>query len=1193
LPIAERWLNDVPLCGVRRYARSRKVLEFRILGPLEARGGDTPLSLGTPKQRAVLAYLLLHRNALVSSERLVQALWGERPPARAINTVQVYVSRLRKLLANETAHDVRIETVAGGYRLELEPGALDLDRFEALYEEGSAALQYGDTRAAAAKLEEALALWHGAPLADFAFQEWAEDEIRRLEERRLLCVERRLEAELEAGRHGDAVPELEQLVREYPLRERLRALLMVGLYWSGRQADALGAYRDARQTLRDQLGLEPSPELKRLEQRILRQEVDLAPPRATDGARGAPDQPDVGFIGRAHEVEVFDETYRAVAAGRPRMILLVGEPGIGKSRTAAEFARRAAGRGAEVLWGRCYETEGTPPYWPWVQAIRGYVRKADAHRLRGELSNGAVEVARLVPAVREQFPDLPPTVRAHGDPKQERFRVFDAIATFLRNASASHSLVLVLDDLHWADNDSLLLLEFVAHELGSGHVLIVGTYRDVDVSGRDPLFRTLAELTREQLVERLVLRGLSHEDVARLIRTAAGAETPLQLVEAIHARTGGNPLFVAEVARLLAPEQLAGGQDAMPSGPLFIPEGVRAVIQQRLDRLSEECNRALTIASVIGAEFSFVELHLLLDGVPEEGLLRVLEEALGARVLEEPAATPGRYAFAHALIRETLAEELSANRRARLHGRIAGVLEALYGDAAAEHAAALAYHFAEAATVVGPEKIVLYSGVAGERALAAHAFDEAVAHFERALEARADGAMDQEAARLLVGLVRAELGARELYELGPSLDRLCHAFAYYDDVGDQDHAVAVAIQQIPPVWEPTQIPQIVERALTFVPADSLDAGSLLSTAGWFLASHEGDRDAAATAFERSLAIARGHGDGALERRTLVTAAHAHYWHMEWQECRALGVQAIELALAADDQRTEMSAHEWPARVGAIEGDLPVAKRHAAAAVRLAQKLRERYELANAYMYSGWLYALEGDWAEARRFSNQALGLQPREPRNLSTRALLELQQGAAAEGEEYLAQLLDPARVTRWSLLEKFAMAGFIPMAGRVTQDSERIDLARETAEAALAATGMPPFMRLYGRLGLAFIAVERADAALAQEQYAAFLSQRGTAVMMAGVAVDRLLGLLASVLGHQQMAFAHFEDALAFCERAGYRPEYAWAAADYAECLRSGGDPGADDRADILDGRAAAAAHALGMKPLVDRISSRDTGRG
>lgn len=246
-------------------------MEFRILGPVAAADGDRQITLGGVKQRSLLALLLIHRNEAVSTDRLVDELWGERPPETAQKTVQVYVSHLRKLLG-----DGRIETHGHGYALRVEDGELDLDRFEALVERA----RQEEPPAAAATLREALSLFGGEPLQDLAYEPWAQTEISRLQELRLAALEERIDAELALGRHARLVPELEALVREQPLRERLRAQLMLALYRSGRQADALETHRQGRALLDERLGLEPGPDLRELEQRILRHDPSLAAPAA-------------------------------------------------------------------------------------------------------------------------------------------------------------------------------------------------------------------------------------------------------------------------------------------------------------------------------------------------------------------------------------------------------------------------------------------------------------------------------------------------------------------------------------------------------------------------------------------------------------------------------------------------------------------------------------------------------------------------------------------------------------------------------------------------------------------------------------------------------------------------------------------------------------------------------------------------
>ena len=258
------------------------------------------------------------------------------------------------------------------------------------------------------------------------------------------------------------------------------------------------------------------------------------------------------FVGRQREMGDLKACLEDALSGRGRLVTLVGEPGIGKTRTAQELATYAGLRGAHVLWGRSYEEQGVPPYWPWVQAIRSYVRERDPDQLRSEMGAGAADIAEVVSDVRERLPGLPAPLQL--EPDQARFRLFDSIAAFLKTASQRQPLVLVLDDLHWADQPSLMLLQFVARELGGARLLVVGTYRDMELSRQHPLAEALGELTRERLFQRVLLRGLDQEDVGRFIEMASGVTPPLALVTSVYTQTEGNPLFVTEVVRLLVQE---------------------------------------------------------------------------------------------------------------------------------------------------------------------------------------------------------------------------------------------------------------------------------------------------------------------------------------------------------------------------------------------------------------------------------------------------------------------------------------------------------------------------------------------------------------------------------------------------------------------------------------------------------------
>jgi DNA-binding SARP family transcriptional activator len=477
-------------------------VEFRILGPLEVEGAAGPIDLSGSKQRALLAILLLNANEVVHPGRLIDLLWSDGPPSDAGKALQIHVSRLRRALAPDEV----VQTRPGGYLVAADADSFDVPRFEALASRGRSLLAAGDAASARERLAEALALWRGAPLAEFAAEPFAGAETARLEELHAGVVEDRVAADLALGGGAALVPELEALVARHPLRERLRELLMLALYRAGRQAEALQAYRDARAALVEELGIEPGRKLQDLEQAILRQDPSLE--ARTQDAR--PGRRAAGtFVGRDREVDELSTALDDAAAGRGRLFLVSGESGLGKSRLADEVASRAKDAGLRVLWGRSAKDEGAPPYWLWSQALR---------------------------PLAAELPELDTT--KSGD---ARFRLFVDVASALRAASNAQPLFLVLDDLHHADEPSLLLLDFLAGELPEMHVAVVGTYVDDEAT---PL--PLAALAAHSAHHRLRLRPLTVADVERFVELAGAEEAD---AAELHAETGGNPRLVWQRVR--------------------------------------------------------------------------------------------------------------------------------------------------------------------------------------------------------------------------------------------------------------------------------------------------------------------------------------------------------------------------------------------------------------------------------------------------------------------------------------------------------------------------------------------------------------------------------------------------------------------------------------------------------------------
>jgi len=353
------------------------------------------------------------------------------------------------------------------------------------------------------------------------------------------------------------------------------------------------------------------------------------------------------------------------------------------------------------------------------------IRETRAETLREQLGTGASDLAQLLPELRELFPDLPEPASLESE--NARFRLFESVSLFLRRAAKSAPLVVVLDDLHAADEPSLLLLQFLVRDLGDSRLLIVGAYRDVDPSPTDPLTAVITELVREPVSKSLALGGLGERDVARFIELVAGEAPSDEMVDAIQEEAEGNPLFVGEIVRLLATE---GGLDrGRPR--LRVPQSVRDVIARRLRHLSDDCNHVLVLASVLGREFGLQTLARAAS-ISYDELLDRLDEAMAARVVSDVPGAPDRSRFAHLLIRDSLYEGLTAARRVRLHRSAVEALEELHGDDPGQHLTELAHH-----SVAGSDfaKGRLYAQRAGDRALALFAYEEAARLYQTALEA--------------------------------------------------------------------------------------------------------------------------------------------------------------------------------------------------------------------------------------------------------------------------------------------------------------------------------------------------------------------------------------------------------------------------------------------------------------------------
>src|SRR5215470_703841 len=689
-----------------------------------------------------------------------------------------------------------------------------------------------------------------------------------------------------------------------------------------------------------------------------------------DRPRAAP-----ALVGRDGELGELLAGLDDVVSGSGRLYLLAGDPGIGKSRLADEVAARARDRGVKVAWGRCWEAGGAPAYWPWVQSLRACVRGLGSEELRSHLGAGAPFVAQIVAEVAEVLPDvrLPPPIEAEGG----RFRLFDAVAAFLRNAGGMQPLMLVLDDLHAADAPSILLLRFVARELGDARVMVLGAYRDIELDRGHPLAVALAELSREPAARHLRLPGLTEADVGRLIQQTAGVMPGEGMVAAVHRYTDGNPLFVGEVVRLLAAEgRLERAGD--PAGlRLAIPEGIREVIWRRVARLPEECARMLGLASVFGRDFSLRPLEGL-SGVPASELLDVLDESIATGMVAAVPGAPGRLRFTHALIRDTLYEGIPAGRRVRLHRRAGEALETLYAQDLGPHLAELAHHFFEAAAGGDVGKAVSYAGQAGQRAIGLLAYEEAARLFRMALAALGPGQSseeDQARCRLLLGLGDAltrmgeRQAAREELRLAAGLAR---QYGMAEELGQA--ALGYAGFRFERGASDRHMIPLLQEARAML-AEKQGAGPVRARVLADLAvalrdqPDRGPRDALS---REAVALARALDDPPTLGYTLACRLNALMGPGDPPGRLAIAEELRAVARAVQDKPLEGGAEHHRAMVFLLVGRIAEHREALDAAERLAAEVGEPVGRWLAAVVQAKLALLEGRFADAEALAESAL-----------------------------------------------------------------------------------------------------------------------------------------------------------------------------------------------------------------------------
>ena len=1182
-------------------------LEVRVLGPVEVVYDGRAVEIGGAKARALLARLLIDRGLVVPVDRLVDSLWEGHEPGAEI-ALRSTISRVRKRLREAGAPDV-IMTRAPGYILDISAEATDVIRFESLVADGRRQLARRRPREASRLLDEAEGLWRGAAYSEVQNEPFARAEARRLEELRLSATETRIDAGLTLGHHDALAGELERLCSANPMRERLWSQHMLALYRSGRQAEALRVFQDLRSGLVVELGIEPGHDVAWLEHAILAHDPALIFPVPAEGGDPPVEEPAPSpapgsrvrvpafeglFVGRADESAQLERWWSSVPSGGRRLALVDGDPGIGKSRLVAEHCDRVAARGALVLWGRCDE-EPIAPYQPFAEALGRYFQSLSADTISRLPEWQLTELSRLVLRLRGHAPE-PSDER--GDPENDRFRFFEAVTTTLNGLGSGRDVLLVVDNLHWADQPTLLLLRHVLHGTDGARLGIVATYTGTEVFAEHRLRPVLAEVRTSHAVEAVHLDGLSPAAVEELALSWPGVSS--DVVPQLCKLTEGNPLFLEELLRQVqnGVSAHADAADAAQVPPdLSPPEAIRELVAHRVSRLPEDAISMLEVASVAGIMFDAV-IVAEAAGLSPERTLDAFDAAEESRLLRRVGAdTDGRYAFSHGLVREAIYDELLRGRRVRYHHAIGLTMERAHPGAPHPWVNELAHHFFMGAPMGDTDKAIRYSVAAGERALQLLAFEEAVGHFMRALELCELYTPEDMAARCDVLMAMAEAQNRSGETAGADW-AVARAADLARAMGDAERLAEVALRAGPlsylGIVAATQDNiRLLDEARAALPAEDTSLRAMV-TARLGLVTVYSEGLPGRAVLERSLvlnseavAIARRLGD----RRALGYALNARM-HALWgiapaPDRLATGTELGEIAEEIGDELLALHGHMWRIRELLAQG-------HTEAVEAEITRFHARdtgpvhpVEAAYAYNVGAMMAQLAGRFDEA-----ESLGLQAVEAAGAHNELALS-----------FFGALMAWTWWQRGDLINAGSTFGSIVAQAPIEYPTVRATLALILAEGGRREEALE-HMQVLSDLGWDQVADDQSEGVslaiaagvcsilgaaatgMAASIYERLRPYAGTAVVIRAPAAgcigpaDQYLGLLARTMGDLALAEVHFEAALRLAWRMGSPPFIAAAEIQLGRALQS--RRGAEDgRAAVLLRSGEEGALALGLNRL------------
>jgi DNA-binding SARP family transcriptional activator len=698
-------------------------LDFRLCGGVRVSCGDEDLDLSkTARQgRLALAWLVIHHGEVITYDELMERVRSEPDPERASASLSQTLSRLRQVLGRD-----RIERLPGPAVRLREPVRVDIDHAGEMLKEGQQALETGEWTAASKAAQAALAELSGQVLAgDEA--DWLEEIRRDVDELRFETLKLHATASLRIGAWGEALASARSAVAMSETNEAAWGLLIEAQAAQGDVALATQTFHELRRRLRDEFGVDPSRDLIELHRRVLEGELTDDRPAPRDRPLEFPpalslesgDQP---FVGRESALARLRERYEAAQRGTRQAVVLSGEPGIGKTRLASEFAREAHSAGAIVLYGRA-DADAQVPYKPFAAALGHYVTQRGGQALARELGAALSELSPLLPDLRRHLPELREPLAV--EPEMRHYRLYNAVLNVLSFVARERPCVLVLDDLQWADASTGRLLLYVVQEIHDVKLLIVGTLRDDEPPRSEQVADFVAR--PQHGAEHVSMAGLDARETADLVMVRQGREATGTAIGVLLRATGGNPLLLEETLKSVGESDASVTVSEQAVRRVRVPETARRVIGRRLARLTPSTQRVLAHASVVGAEFD-VRVIEALAGPSVDEVIPALEEAQAAGLLRE---VPDGFSFSHALVREALQDDQSIAGRRRLHHRIGDALEAL-GESTVVHPAELAHHFSESRDPDDAGKALKYSLQAGDRATEAFAHEDAAGHFRRA-----------------------------------------------------------------------------------------------------------------------------------------------------------------------------------------------------------------------------------------------------------------------------------------------------------------------------------------------------------------------------------------------------------------------------------------------------------------------------